>query len=216
MGSWTDPAGGYFVSFDALPGLAARIIERAAAVYPDQPALVHGNERRTWAETYARCRRLASALSRRGIGTGDTVAVMAPNVPAIFEATFEHDGILVRADVLIPDGNCWRLVEVKASTSVKDYHVLDCAIQEWVLRNAGIPVKSIALAHINNQFVYEGDGNYDGLLVEEDLSDRIAHVDPRVEDLIARAREALSAGMPRVTVGAHCSKPYDCAFQNHY
>jgi hypothetical protein len=133
----------------------------------------------------------------------------------IFEATFEYDGILVRADVLIPDGNCWRLVEVKASTSVKDYHVLDCAIQEWVLRNAGIPVKSIALAHINNQFVYEGDGNYDGLLVEEDLSDRIAHVDPRVEDLIARAREALSAGMPRVTVGAHCSKPYDCAFQNH-
>ena len=60
----------------------------------------------------------------------------------IFEATFEHDGILVRVDVLIPSGDGWRVVEVKASTSVKDYHVLDCAIQEWVLRSAGIPLTS--------------------------------------------------------------------------
>ncbi len=63
-------------------------IERAAAVYPDRIAVVHGNLRRSWAETYARCRRFASALARRGIGVGDTVAVMAPNVPAAFEATF--------------------------------------------------------------------------------------------------------------------------------
>ena len=133
----------------------------------------------------------------------------------IFEATFEYDGILIRADVLIPDGNSWRLVEVKASTSVKDYHVLDCAIQEWVLRNAGIPVKSIALAHINNQFVYQGDGNYEGLLVEHDLTDEIVQIDPRVEDLIAAARSALADGMPRVAVGAHCSKPYDCVFRNY-
>jgi hypothetical protein len=133
----------------------------------------------------------------------------------IFEATFEHDGILVRADVLIPSGDGWRLVEVKASTSVKDYHVLDCAIQEWVLRNAGIKLTSVRLAHINNQFVYQGDGNYEGLLVEHDLTDEIVHVDPRVEDLIASAREAIANGMPNVPVGAHCSKPYDCAFQNH-
>ncbi len=133
----------------------------------------------------------------------------------IFEGTFEHDGVLIRADVLIPDGSGWRLIEVKASTSVKDYHVLDCAIQEWVLRNAGMPVKSIALAHVNNQFVYEGDGNYDGLLVEQDLTDEILHVDPRVEDLVAAARAAIADGIPNVTVGAHCSKPYDCAFQNH-
>ena len=133
----------------------------------------------------------------------------------IFEATFEFDGILVRADVLLPDGNSWRLVEVKASTSVKDYHVLDCAIQEWVLRNAGIPLKSIALAHIDNRFVYQGDGDYDGLLIEHDLTDDVVHVDPRVEDLIADARAALAGSMPNVAVGAHCSKPYDCAFQGY-
>lgn len=63
-------------------------IEKAAAVYPDRTAIVHGEWRVTWAECYARCRRLASALSKRGVGPGDTVAVMAPNVPATYEAHF--------------------------------------------------------------------------------------------------------------------------------
>ncbi|UYP31177.1 acyl-CoA synthetase [Pseudomonas sp. Z8(2022)] len=63
-------------------------IERTAAVYPHYPAVVHGSIRRNWAETYARCRRLASALAGRGIGKGDTVAVMLPNIPAMLEAHF--------------------------------------------------------------------------------------------------------------------------------
>ena len=63
-------------------------LERSAQVYPDYPSVIHGARRFTWAETYARCRRLASALAARGIGRGDTVAVMLPNVPAMFEAHF--------------------------------------------------------------------------------------------------------------------------------
>ncbi len=63
-------------------------IRRTAAVYPDHPSVVHGARRYTWAETYARCRQLASALSRRGIGRNDTVAVMAANTPEIYEASF--------------------------------------------------------------------------------------------------------------------------------
>ena len=61
---------------------------RTAEVFPGRVAVIHGEERRTWSETYARCRRLASALIARGIGRGDTVAVMAPNVPALLEAHF--------------------------------------------------------------------------------------------------------------------------------
>jgi fatty-acyl-CoA synthase len=63
-------------------------LERAAYVYPNRPSVVHGAERYTWKETYRRCRRLASALSRRGIGKDDTVAVMAPNTPPMYEAHF--------------------------------------------------------------------------------------------------------------------------------
>ncbi|MDC0744036.1 acyl-CoA synthetase [Polyangium mundeleinium] len=63
-------------------------LERAAAVYPDRVAIVHGRLRFTWSEAYERARRLASALTRRGIGVGDTVAVLLPNIPAMLDAHF--------------------------------------------------------------------------------------------------------------------------------
>ncbi|KIG10666.1 acyl-CoA synthetase [Caballeronia concitans] len=73
-------------NFAALTPLT--FIERAASVYPKRLAVVHGDVRRTWAETYARTRRLASALAARGIGVGDTVAAMLPNTPEMVEAHF--------------------------------------------------------------------------------------------------------------------------------
>jgi fatty-acyl-CoA synthase len=63
-------------------------IERTAEVYPDRLAIVHGELRQTWSETYTRARQLASALQRAGIGKNDTVAVMLPNTPPMVEAHF--------------------------------------------------------------------------------------------------------------------------------
>ena len=64
------------------------LLGRVERVYPDLPAVIHGQQRYSWRETARRCRQLASALARRGVARGDTVAVMAPNTPAIFEAHF--------------------------------------------------------------------------------------------------------------------------------
>ena len=72
-------------------------IERAASVYPDRVALIHGDRRQTWSETYRRSCLLASALSKRGIGKGDTVSFMAANTPEMFEA---HFGVLMPGAVL--------------------------------------------------------------------------------------------------------------------
>ena len=72
-------------------------LPRTAAVYPDQVAVIHGDKRFTYAEFYARCRRLAGALVGRGLGPGDTVAMMAPNVPALLEA---HYGVAMMGGVL--------------------------------------------------------------------------------------------------------------------
>jgi 3-(methylthio)propionyl---CoA ligase len=69
----------------------------AADVYPDRAAIIYGDQQRSWAETYRRCRRLASALAQRGVGPGDTVAVMAPNTPPMFEA---HYGIPMAGAVI--------------------------------------------------------------------------------------------------------------------
>ena len=63
-------------------------IERTAVVYPDYPSVVFGDRRYSWAQTYARCRQLASALTARGIGEGDTVSIIAANIPEHYEAHF--------------------------------------------------------------------------------------------------------------------------------
>ncbi|MCE1172322.1 acyl-CoA synthetase [Zoogloea sp.] len=63
-------------------------LERTAQVYPNRTSVIHGSRQFTWGQTYERCRRLASALKQRGIGRGDTVAVMLPNVPAMVDVHF--------------------------------------------------------------------------------------------------------------------------------
>ena len=63
-------------------------LERAAFVYPERTSVIHGAQRYTWKQTYERAVRLASALAKRGIGPGDTVAAMLPNIPAMYEAHF--------------------------------------------------------------------------------------------------------------------------------
>ena len=73
-------------NFVALSPLS--FIERTARIYPQRTAIIYGERQQTWGRTYTRCRQLASALSKRGVGVGNTVAVMLPNVPAMLEAHF--------------------------------------------------------------------------------------------------------------------------------
>ncbi|HEX9488679.1 MAG TPA: AMP-binding protein, partial [Stellaceae bacterium] len=72
-------------------------IARSAQVFPDRLAVVHGERRYSWAESYRRCRRLASALGRAGVAKNDTVALMATNTPEAFEA---HFGVAMAGAVL--------------------------------------------------------------------------------------------------------------------
>ena len=71
-----------------VPLSPVTFLNRTASVWPERTAVIHGSLKRTWRETALRCRRLASALRKRGIAKGDTVAIMAPNVPEFLEASF--------------------------------------------------------------------------------------------------------------------------------
>jgi fatty-acyl-CoA synthase len=89
----TKPVSPYSAGMEKNPANYAALsplsfLAKAAAVYPERIALIHGQRRISWADTYKRCRRLASALAGRGVNAGDTVAVMAPNIPATYEASF--------------------------------------------------------------------------------------------------------------------------------
>lgn len=133
----------------------------------------------------------------------------------LFEATFQHEGLLVRCDMLIPTALGFRMVEVKSSTKVKPYHVDDCAIQAWVLQQNGISTCSVELAHIDSGFVYQGDGNYHGLFHHAKLDNEIEPLLEQVPQWIASARSVLASSEPDILPGAQCDDPFECSFKTH-
>ncbi|MGL4507361.1 MAG: hypothetical protein ACRCUF_16700, partial [Aeromonas sobria] len=94
----------------------------------------------------------------------------------VFEGAFSADGIFIRADLLIPEGTGWHLVEVKSSTKVKPYQQEDAAIQKYVLQNAGVSVVRTSLAVIDTEFIYQGGGDYAGLLRRVDVTDSVSRL----------------------------------------
>lgn len=138
----------------------------------------------------------------------------------IFEAGFKAEGVLAFADVMLPakKGNrkVWRMVEVKSSTSVKDYHRDDAAIQAFVARAAGVSLQSIALAYIDSEWVYPGKQDYQGLLKEEDLTDAVMEREAEVQAWIADAQKVLTKRKaPSIQTGKQCAQPFECGFLEH-
>jgi hypothetical protein len=115
---------------------------------------------------------------------------------------------------MIPDGDAWHVIEVKSGASAKDVNKIDAAIQLWVLRGAGLTIKSISLAYIDSQFVYQGDGDYTGLIKKEDVTDVAESLQDEVAELVVTSRATVLGDMPEVPVGAHCSDPYGCDFHS--
>lgn len=138
----------------------------------------------------------------------------------IFEAGFASTGALSFADILLPvpkrGERRWRMVEVKSSTSVKDYHRDDVAIQSHVVRAAGVALDGVAIAHLDRTWVYPGGGDYQGLLVEEDLTQEAFERDAEVQGWVTGAH-AITAlkHEPEVSPGAQCDVPYRCGFAAH-
>lgn len=133
----------------------------------------------------------------------------------LFEATFQHGRVLVRADVLSCRGEGFHLVEVKASTSLKPHYLNDVAIQAWVIEGAGLPLKTIQLWHVDNAFVYPGGGDYRGLFVRHDLTEEVLELMKQVPAWAAGCQKALSGGEPAIEVGKQCRDPHDCPFLDY-
>ncbi len=154
---------------------------------------------------------LATAVER----TAQLMADPADTRP-IYEATFQHQGILVRLDVLLRDPAGVQMIEVKSSTRLKPEHLTDCAIQAWVARGTGLEIRRMALAYIDNLFVYQGNGDYRGLLVEQDITSEVMALQARVPEWLAAAQVAAAGAQePVVAPGKRCVTPYECAFMQH-
>ena len=138
----------------------------------------------------------------------------------IFEAGFSAGGAMAFSDVMLPvqenGSTAWRMVEVKSATSVKDYHRDDVAVQAFIAKTAGVPLYSIALAHIDSSWTYPGEEDYRGLLVEADLTAEAFSRGEEVKAWIAQAQsvDALPSE-PEMAIGAHCDTPYACGFYGY-
>lgn len=133
----------------------------------------------------------------------------------VYEAAFSFDEVLVLADVVKLSAQGASVIEVKSSTGVKDYYIDDCATQAHVMEGAGMPVRSISLAHIDKTFVYPGDHRYEGLLKEVDVGPPVAAKRTAVPQWIKGAKAVLGGGEPEIPPGAHCSDPFVCPFYGH-
>lgn len=139
-------------------------------------------------------------------------ALSLPRRIPLFEATFRADDVLVRNDVLAPEPRGYHLIEVKSSTSVKNYHLQDVAVQTYVTEQSGIPLSRVSLMHINNHFEYPGNGDYRELFRLEDVTADVRARIPDVPGWIAAAQSTLAGDEPAVKPGPQCHDPFDCPF----
>ena len=136
----------------------------------------------------------------------------------LFEAGFQHAGVFALVDALLPSPSNagWRLVEVKSSASVKDYQRDDLAIQVFILRHAGVQLDEAALATIDSSWVYQGDGNYQGLLKHTDLLSEALQREAEVKAWRDQAVQVSgSPEPPAIDMGERCTSPFSCPFFEH-
>jgi hypothetical protein len=154
--------------------------------------------------------------AERGVGqaVADTAALLASGWDKpVFEATFAHDGVLVRVDLLLPDGDSWHVAEVKNTTGVKDYHHGDLATQLWVMRGAGVPISTAAIRHLDRTFMLTQADDYTGLFMDTMILDAIEPIIATRAEVVASARAVLEGSEPEREMGGHCASPFTCSFQ---
>jgi predicted RecB family nuclease len=141
-----------------------------------------------------------------------------PEIPAIFEGAFEHRNVFVRVDILQRRRDQrWRLIEVKSTTSVKDHHLDDVAIQHRVVTRSGVDVAASCLAHVSREYVYEG-GSIDvhRFFGIKDLTRQVERLQPELTvQLRSEFRVLAMPEAPQIPAGRQCSDPFTCEFFDH-
>ncbi|UCF86141.1 MAG: DUF2779 domain-containing protein, partial [Desulfobacteraceae bacterium] len=145
-------------------------------------------------------------------------AMENPNVRAIYEAGFMHDGVRIRVDILERLGNGrWNLIEVKSSTSEKDIYLPDVAVQYHVLKGSGLAIDQVILMHLNNQYIFDGKNiRLEQLFCRTDMTPKALIYQNQVPSLLSTFNAMLAKPEePEIKPGRHCKNPYECEFWEH-
>ncbi|WP_174291245.1 DUF2779 domain-containing protein [Sphingomonas bacterium] len=152
----------------------------------------------------------------RGLGAAidETARLLASTDRPLFEATFAHEGVLVRVDLMLPTASGWHVAEVKNTTGMKEYHRGDLATQLWVMRGAGVNVARASIRHIDRSFVLSRAGDYAGLFADSFIGADLEPVIAGRGVIVAAARAVLASDEPAREIGAHCDTPFACSFKS--
>ncbi len=135
-------------------------------------------------------------------------------VKTIYEATFSQLGVFIMADILHYGAEGWELYEVKASTSAKEYHRNDVAIQWYVLHKAGIKLAKAAVIHINNSYTREGPVDLQQLFSIEDITQDVIDRQVNIPINLSAMCDMLVENEPNIDIGVQCDSPYSCDFKS--
>jgi len=133
----------------------------------------------------------------------------------IYEASFQYNGVFIKADILRKVRGGWELFEVKSSGTPKETHYDDLAVQYHVITNAGIRLTKAHLVHINTSYQRKGRLDPSRLFSIEDLTEDVRTMQPVVKRQIAVQKKMLTGAEPDIPIGPYCSDPYECQFTNH-
>jgi len=144
-----------------------------------------------------------------------TKDLLAKGAQTIYEATFSHEGVLVRADILRKTRDGWELYEVKSAAGVKPHFPDDVAIQYFVLTGCGIPLSRAFLVHIDTRYVRRGEIVPLELFAMQEVTEIVREKQAAIPEELTRMRKVLAAGLPVIDIGPHCTNPYECDFKGH-
>lgn len=144
-----------------------------------------------------------------------TASLIREGCVTVYEASFFFNDVFVKADILHKGEDGWEIVEVKSSTGVKEYHILDAAVQYHVITGCGLPVSRVCVVHVNNEYVRAGDIDVKGLFHMEDITPVIQEKQADIIEEIRRQRIMLKGDEPAIDIGPHCGMFYPCDFEGH-
>ena len=144
-----------------------------------------------------------------------TNSLIENGVKTIYEASFEFDGIFIKVDILHRGRGGWEVYEVKSSTGVKDVHCLDAALQPYVLEGLGLKVTKVAIVHIENSYVRDGDIDVHALFSISSVKSEVSELKRDIKKQVSRMRKVLAGDEPAIDIGPHCDNPYECDFRDH-
>ena len=141
--------------------------------------------------------------------------LLDPNVSSIFEAAFLYHDVRVRVDILKRlDNGQWDMIEVKSSTSVKDIHLPDVAIQYYVLNGSGLKINRVFLLLINSQYIYDGNRlDLDNFFYFSDVTEQVLLIQGEISLRINEQKKMLNSSVaPVIQPSRHCTTPFTCEF----